>query len=120
MAQTRHLIGTADEVENGGPGLKFEVERHGKVEPAFVVRHDGRVYAYFNRCAHVPIELDWENSQFWDITGRYLVCATHGATYRPDNGLCIFGPCKGRSLETIPVIEEQGEIFWLEDTTQHG
>jgi nitrite reductase/ring-hydroxylating ferredoxin subunit len=35
------------------------VRRHGKDEPAFVIRHRGHPHAYLNRCAHVPMEMDW-------------------------------------------------------------
>ena len=73
--------------------------------PAFVIRYDGSVYAYCNSCAHIPVELDWMEGEFFDQAGLYLVCATHGATYEPDTGHCIMGPCKGERLCPVPVVE---------------
>jgi nitrite reductase/ring-hydroxylating ferredoxin subunit len=34
---------------------------------------------------------------------RHLICATHGAVYRPDDGVCVAGPCVGASLTLLPV-----------------
>jgi nitrite reductase/ring-hydroxylating ferredoxin subunit len=48
-----------------------------------VVRYGGVVYGYLNRCAHVPIELDWAEGEFFESSGLYLMCATHGAVMRP-------------------------------------
>ena len=53
------MICASGALQDGGDGVRFTVRR-GEVElPAFVVRHGGVVHAYINRCAHVPIELDW-------------------------------------------------------------
>ena len=46
-------------VEDGGMGVRFPVSAFGADATGFVVRFRGAVYAYLNRCAHVPIELDW-------------------------------------------------------------
>ena len=48
---------------------------------AFAVRFRGRVRAFLNRCGHLPVELDWEEGRFFDASGLYLICATHGALY---------------------------------------
>ena len=37
--------------------MRFAVEQNGETLPAFVIRHQGQVYAYLNRCAHVGGEL---------------------------------------------------------------
>lgn len=100
----------------GGPGMRFRVERHGRLEPAFAVRHAGRVRAYLNRCAHKLVELDWEEGQFFDLERRYLVCATHGALYEPASGACVAGPCRGGRLIAVPVHERDGAV-WLADAS---
>lgn len=91
--------------------MRFEVQAQGATLPAFAVRHGGTVKAYINRCAHVGIELDWTPGEFFDRSGLYLICATHGATYLPDSGKCIAGPCRGASLVSLPVLEEDGSVF---------
>ena len=92
---------------DGGAGVRFEVEQRGRTVPAFAVRFHGRVHGYINRCAHVPIELDWNHGEFFDSTKLYLMCSTHGAIYVPETGRCVGGPCRGGSLE--PVVLEEGD-----------
>jgi nitrite reductase/ring-hydroxylating ferredoxin subunit len=53
------------ELRDGEDGVDFTVTRARRASvPAFAVRFEGRVYAYLNRCAHVPIELDWLPGRF--------------------------------------------------------
>ena len=109
------MICASGELLDGGDGLRFVLRRGRREEPAFVVRHQGQVYAYVNRCAHVPVELDWQPGRFFDADRRYLICATHGALYLPESGLCIAGPCRHRRLEAVRVVERDGAVFLDED-----
>lgn len=102
-------------VEEGGKGMRFPVMAGGQNAIGFVVRHAGVVRGYLNRCAHVPIELDWAEGEFFDSSGLYLMCATHGAIYIPENGRCVGGPCRGGRLRPINVLEIDGQIFWQPD-----
>ncbi len=100
----------SETLRDGGAGVRFEIGVGPRQEPAFVVRHAGRAYAYLNRCAHRQVELDWIEGQFFDADGRHLICATHGALYRPENGQCAAGPCGGVGLTPVAIHEEEGEI----------
>ena len=71
--------------------------------------------ADLNRCAHVPIELDWTEGQFFESGGDYLMCSTHGAIYVPDTGICAGGPCRGGRLRAIAVLEQDGQVYWQPD-----
>lgn len=104
------VICRSEALEEGGEGVRFSVVSAGEEVPAFVVRYGGEAHAYENRCAHVPVQLDWEPGRFFDHSGLYLVCATHGATYEPETGRCIAGPCKGRRLRKLTVAERDGEV----------
>ncbi|MGL4808386.1 MAG: Rieske (2Fe-2S) protein, partial [Giesbergeria sp.] len=42
---------------------------------------------------------------------RWLMCATHGATYAPDTGTCVGGPCRG-GLVKIALTESEGMVHW--------
>ena len=64
---------------------------------------------------HEPIELDWTEGGFFESSGLYLMCATHGAVYAPDTGKCEGGPCTGARLRKIMVFEKDGAIFWAPD-----
>jgi nitrite reductase/ring-hydroxylating ferredoxin subunit len=57
------FICAADAVADGGKGVRFPSGPAAK-PPRFVVRHGGKAYGYLNRCAHVPIELDWAEGEF--------------------------------------------------------
>ena len=86
-----------------GQSAKFILRCGGQAVEGFVVNHDGRFYAYVNRCAHVGTPLDMWPNEFFTEDGRHLICATHGAVYLPDIGECIAGPCPGASLIPLPV-----------------
>jgi len=113
MAEHERLICDAAALVEGGKGVRFSVERYGKPEPAFAIRYDGAVHAYLNRCAHVPIQLDWIEGEFFDLSGLYLVCSTHGAAYLPASGRCVSGPCSGRGLVRLPVAEREGRVYLI-------
>jgi len=102
------------ELEERGRAVLFDVVEHGQPLRGFVLRIDGRVVAYLNRCAHVPMELDWTPGVFLDAEREYIMCSTHGAVYAPGTGHCLGGPCAGRGgLTPIDVVEREGSVWWL-------
>lgn len=119
MAQAQRVICASAALADGGKGLRFSLERNGATASAFAVRYDGRVYAYLNSCAHIPVELDWNEGEFFDQSGLYLICSTHGATYQADTGYCIMGPCKGARLVALKVAERSGNVYLLESEKHH-
>lgn len=99
-------------LHDGGDGVRFDLPSPDSPElPAFVVRFEGRPRAYLNRCSHMAVELDWQEGRFFDDTGLYLVCATHGALYRAADGACAGGPCRGRPLTALQVCETDGMVW---------
>lgn len=105
----------SDAILEGGNGVRFPVTAGGEDAVGFVVRHKGVVRGFLNRCAHVPMELDWTPGVFFESSGSYLMCATHGALYTPSTGKCAGGPCHGASLRAIKVFEADNQIFWRPD-----
>ncbi|MEW6120792.1 MAG: Rieske 2Fe-2S domain-containing protein [Pseudomonadota bacterium] len=114
MADGERLICASGQLQDGGLGVRFEIGRFGKPQPAFVVRHEGRVHAFLNQCGHVPVELDWQEGAFFDDSRLYLICATHGALYHPASGACVGGRCAGRGLIPVPVVERDGHVYVVE------
>ena len=110
MSGTR-ICASAD-LEDGGTGVRFSVLRDGEDIPAFAVRHQGRVYAWLNRCGHLPVELDWQPGEFFDVERRWILCSIHGAHYEPENGRCVAGPCGRGRLTPIDCHERDGRVFW--------
>lgn len=76
----------------------------------FALKLDGQVFVYRNRCPHLGVELNWQEDQFFDLDDALLQCATHGALFDPETGLCLAGPCRGQSLEALPFHIENGGI----------
>lgn len=123
MPERRALCASAD-LQEGGAGVRFtldftqEAAGERPPAPAFAIRWHGQVRAYLNRCGHVPVELDYENGQFFDFSGCYLVCTTHGALYDPATGRCVGGRCQRTGLVSIPVAEENGTVYLLKPSKE--
>ena len=99
-----------------GKAIRFEIQREGQTWPCFVVAFEGAIYAYRNRCPHQGTELDWMPGEVFDDEGLYLVCATHGAFFEADSGLCVGGPCRGLVLDRIAIGEAEHNVVLLEDS----
>ena len=115
MSDTEIFICAADQVQEGGKGVRFPVTAGGEDCTAFVVRFAQQPRAYLNRCAHVPMELDWNEGEFFESSGEYLMCATHGALYEPTTGRCAGGPCRGGKLHPLTVNEHDNQLYWEPD-----
>ncbi|BBK34437.1 nitrite reductase/ring-hydroxylating ferredoxin subunit [Stella humosa] len=103
----------ADEIgEAGGKGFVLGEGRQKR--EIFVVRKEGRVYGYLNSCPHAGTPLDWMPDRFFTNDGRFLICATHGALFEVEDGMCLRGPCRGLALDPVDVAEEGGEILLME------
>ena len=120
MAQCERLICSSDELLDTGKGVRFSLRLGDRDEPAFTIRFHGRAFGYLNRCGHVPVELDWQPGEFFDYSGKYLICATHGALYAPESGRCVSGRCNGKGLQQLQVAEHDGQLFLIEEGDSGG
>jgi len=104
-------IARLDEISDRG--LVFDYKEGPFDEQGIVLRTvGGEVRAYKNECRHLPMPLDDRDpGEIWDEHGRYLVCNSHGARYRPEDGRCVSGPCEGSHLKRLPVVVVEGEVF---------
>ncbi len=100
------------ELAERGRAVLFDILLWRQPARGFALRVDGRVVAYVNRCAHVPVEMDWQPGEFLDADRAFIVCAIHGAHYDPASGRCAGGPCGGGRLMPIAVEERDGEVYW--------
>jgi nitrite reductase/ring-hydroxylating ferredoxin subunit len=112
MADGERLICPSEALADSGRGVRFEVQYFGEPAPAFVVRYGGTAHGYLNRCAHVAMELDWQEGVFFDSTGHDLLCSTHGAAYEPSSGRCIGGPCNRSPLVKLRIAERDGKVYF--------
>lgn len=102
----------SDALAERGRACVFDVLHFGEPARAFVLRIDGRVFAYLNRCLHVPTEMDWQAGEFLDGDREYIICSIHGALYEPKSGRCAGGPCGNGRLTRIDAFERDGEVYW--------
>lgn len=102
----------SDALAEKGRAHVFDLLEYGQLARGFVLRFEGRVVGYLNRCAHVPTEMDWQPGEFLDDTRRWIICSIHGAVYEPSNGRCVGGPCNGARLQKLAVDEMDGQVYW--------
>jgi nitrite reductase/ring-hydroxylating ferredoxin subunit len=91
-----------DEIPDG-QARGFALRGAGRELRIFVVRRGDAAFAYVNRCPHRGTPLDWTPDHLLDAEGRHLVCATHGALFRVEDGVCFAGPCAGDQLTPVPL-----------------
>ncbi|MGE0094053.1 MAG: Rieske (2Fe-2S) protein [Alphaproteobacteria bacterium] len=98
-----------DEIPDGG-GRGFTVETARGARDIFIIRRGDAVFAYENSCPHVGTPLDWVPDQFLAADRSHIVCATHGAQFRIEDGLCFSGPCHGEALHPVKLEIAEGII----------
>ncbi len=76
----------------------------------FVVRQGDRVHAYINRCPHAGHQLNWLGERFLNRERDHILCASHGAMFAIDSGVCVAGPCPGERLVRVDLEIDAGEI----------
>lgn len=77
----------------------------------FVVHLDGSLRAFANVCPHKRFPLNLADDEFLVPGQKLLRCASHGALFEPDQGLCVFGPCAGRHLERLECWVDGEEVM---------
>lgn len=100
-----------DEIEDG-EGKGFVLGEGVESIDILVVRDGGRAFGYVNSCPHVGTPLDWNEDDFMSEDGGYLMCHTHGALFRIEDGFCVAGPCAGAALTPVAVaVDEERRVI---------
>ncbi len=95
-------VGSVDELDD--PGCReFSIGEGDWPLRGFVVRQGGDVFAYQNSCMHVGHPLNYKPDSFLTRDGSQIICASHGALYDIDSGLCTAGPCRGKELRKVEI-----------------
>jgi nitrite reductase/ring-hydroxylating ferredoxin subunit len=114
------LVCRAGELKDGD----VRIVGAGEVEIG-VYRHDGRYFAYRNRCFHqggpvcegirmakvvdvILADRTWAGQSF-DESDMHIVCPWHGYEYRLETGECA-SDAKLR-LQAFKVVERDGQVF---------
>lgn len=102
-------LGTEPRVIALGPSSQ------GRPREALVLRDGhGEARAYENLCRHIPVPLDAGSRRFLSAQRTHLLCGTHGAKFRLDDGMCVEGPCTGLPLHPLSLLAEHGSL-WIVD-----
>lgn len=110
-----NVVVQSDEVVNLGPGYVFRVQKDGRIWPAFIIRYEEQALAYLNACAHVGLKLNGNKNEFFDRSGKSLMCQAHGAVYDAATGKCKDGPCQGYGLIPLAIREEKNLIYYEDE-----
>jgi nitrite reductase/ring-hydroxylating ferredoxin subunit len=104
-----HLCDAVDIAEGAARG--FDPLGRGR-DAMFIVRRGGRLFAWFNACPHYgDTPMAWRTNAYLDADGTAIVCASHGALFDIETGLCTLGPCLGQSLTPVPLtVSEEGDV----------
>jgi nitrite reductase/ring-hydroxylating ferredoxin subunit len=108
-ADSAHAWRCAGDELGSGRTATFQLQGgDGVMAHGFIVNHGNGYCAYVNRCPHAGTPLDWWPNEFFTEDGRHLICATHGAIFAPETGVCVEGPCPGARLQPMRV-ERDGD-----------
>lgn len=99
-----------DDIPDGG-SAGFELPQTDAPLALMAIRRGKEVRVYVNSCPHWGSPLDLVPGRFLDRGGRHILCNTHGALFRIDDGYCLKGPCLGASLTALPARVEDGRVL---------
>ena len=102
------LCAVADIADPGAKGFMFRAGD--QLFMGFVVRRGESVVGYIDRCPHAGMPLALLPDRFLTREGDLILCSSHGALFRPEDGFCVAGPCAGRNLWTWPVTVADGAV----------
>lgn len=105
------LVSLRDLPDHGGKDLVFTKGAH-RLQ-LLVQQFEGQIFVFENRCPHAGTPLNLFGDRFLDVSGKKLICRTHGALFDPQSGLCVRGPCKGDHLRPIAFEIKDGGVYSL-------
>ena len=81
----------------------------------FIVKQDGQLFGWRNACPHVSgAPMAWRKDAYMNSQQTFISCHAHGALFEPNTGLCVQGPCLGKSLKPVPVyVNQAGKVSIL-------
>lgn len=109
------VVCAADDIERGN-AKAFSLSRvtetgESRPFPIVIVRTIANDYVgYVNSCPHEGTWLNIGAGEFFSRDRAFLRCGRHGANFEIDSGLCVDGPCRGKSLAPIALAVIDGEV----------
>jgi len=97
--------------DNGSAGFIATVE--GEVARLLAVRKGLNIFLYINSCPHIHAPLDFTPGQFLNVEKTMIMCSTHGALFRIEDGHCVQGPCVGNHLTKVACTVRKDQV-WID------
>jgi nitrite reductase/ring-hydroxylating ferredoxin subunit len=97
---SEQILCRLEDVDDGQSG-GYALTHNEKLIGVMVIRQGDTVYTYRNSCPHIGTPLDFMPGKFLDKSREHILCSTHGALFRIEDGHCISGPCAGGALTPI-------------------
>lgn len=90
---------------------EFNLQSDGGLFSLMLQKSKGVYIAFKNHCPHQGRRMNYSAGMFLTTKEGNIVCPAHGAEFKPDDGLCVNGPCKGQSLEPVHVKTNEESVF---------
>jgi len=104
------FIAAVSDIPTGGLGFTYASGPF--TEGGILVLTGVGIRGWRNRCRHLAVPLDHDDpGRFATSDRRHLVCGKHGALYRPEDGECVVGPCRGARLRALPIVVDGGNAY---------
>lgn len=103
------LCGLDEIADPGSRGFQFRHED--ALFLGFVVRAGDAVAGWVDSCPHAGMPLALRPDRYLTHEGDLILCSSHGALFRPGDGLCVGGPCADRRLTPWPVTVTRGAVY---------
>jgi len=107
---TMNRLCALSDIDDGDSGVAF-ANYDGRTQGFIVVRQGDQAYVYINSCPHIGAPLDFTPGRFLTPKKDFILCSTHGALFRIEDGHCVSGPCAEQKLTSVPVEIRNREIF---------
>ena len=107
---SRDILCQLEDIEDGG-SAGFTTEVDGKTRMLLAARKGKDVFVYINSCPHIGVPLDFHAGKFLSRDRKHIICSTHGALFKIENGLCVLGPCRSAYLKAVVVSVEDGSVL---------
>jgi nitrite reductase/ring-hydroxylating ferredoxin subunit len=89
------------------------------LDTVVALRWHDQVRVYRNSCPHWNVPMQYRKDRFMSGDCRHIVCFSHGALFRPEDGFCVQGPCLGQSLVVLDVRkDDEGRLSVVEQGTR--
>lgn len=105
------LLCSIDDIPDGGCRESRIAWAGQDAVDVFLIRHGNTIRGYVNRCPHTGSPLNWLPDRFLDESGALIICDTHAARFRIEDGYCVSGPCAGDHLRMIEIEVRGSQVY---------